>query len=216
MTKKRIFPANGIFHIFNRSIAGYKIFRKDETFIRFLETLDYYNSFEYKQKFSIVKQKNNYKFTSLLKDRKQAVIKFICYCIMPDHYHFLIKNLFPGGLSKYLNDVENSFTRYFNTKFGRRGPLWVAPFKAVVIRSNEQLLHVTRYIHLNPSTEGLVDKPENWTYSSYKEYINNPFLLKNYLREISISDPVAYKKFVENNQSYQKKLKLIRKLIIEK
>lgn len=215
MIKRRFFPESKIFHIFNRSISGYKVFRHDKVFQRFLETLDYYNSLEVKPKLSFVKNKKMYQFDSLFAIKNKAVVKFLSYCLMPDHYHLLIKILVSNALSKYINDVENSFTRYFNTKFKRKGPLWEGPFKAVLIRTNEQTLHVSRYIHLNPTSDGLVENPEDWEYSSYKQIITQPFLLKKQLKEISISNPLAYKKFVDNHKDYQRQLKLIRGLMLE-
>jgi putative transposase len=134
---------------------------------------------------------------------------------MPDHYHFLLKIMKSNSFSKFLGDVENSFTRYFNIRFDRRGPLWQNSFKAVEIRSNEQLLHVSRYIHLNPTTSRLVDKPEDWIFSSYKDFITNKNLLNDFMKEISINDITDYKKFVENNIEYQRELKNIKKLLFE-
>ena len=144
-----------------------------------------------------------------------AFVKFLSYNIMPDHYHLVTKIVNDDYLSKYLGIVENSYCRYFNIKFRRNGPLFQSRFKAVRIRTNEQLLHVTRYVHLNPTTAGLVDKPEDWPDSSYPDIITDEKYLRKYLTEISIKTPTTYKKFVENNLDYQKKLKQIKKLLLE-
>jgi putative transposase len=92
---------------------------------------------------------------------------------MPDHYHLLLKILKNKYLSKYISDVENSFTRYFNIRFKRKGPLWQTSFKAVRIKNDQQLLHVSRYIHLNPITANLVNRSEDWKFSSYQDFIND-------------------------------------------
>lgn len=134
---------------------------------------------------------------------------------MPDHYHLLVKILKDSVLSKYINDVENSFSRYFNIKLNRKGPLWESSFKAVKIKTNEQLLHVSRYIHLNPTSSNLVTKPEDWEFSSYNDFIKDQKILKEILTEISIKSPKKYKSFVEKNIIYQKKLKFVRKLMID-
>ena len=97
---------------------------------------------------------------------------------MPDHYHLLLK-IIKGDFSKYLGTVENSYSRFFNLKYNRKGPLWQGSFKAVRIKNNEQLLHVSRYIHINPTTSNLIAKPENWRYSSYKDFIENNEILEN-------------------------------------
>lgn len=215
MTQKPIFKKLEIFHIFNRSIAGFKIFNSANTSIRFIEVLDYYNSSNLKNKYSRAKNLKQYSYNNLLLPKSESKIKIVSYCIMPDHYHLLVKILKDSVLSKYINDVENSFSRYFNIKLNRKGPLWESSFKAVKIKTNEQLLHVSRYIHLNPTSSNLVTKPEDWEFSSYNDFIKDQKILKEILTEISIKSPKKYKSFVEKNIIYQKKLKFVRKLMID-
>lgn len=114
-----------------------------------------------------------------------------------------------------MNNVENSFSRFFNIKFERKGPLWQSRFKHVRILSNKLLLHISRYIHLNPTSSGLVKNPEDWLFSSYKNFVTEPILLKKELTEISINNLQRYKQFVESNKEYQRKLKEIRKYKID-
>lgn len=215
MSKKPKFVSGEIFHVFNRSIAGFKIFDSVGNSQRFIETLDYYNNLEIKEKFSRAKNLRKYFFNNLMTPKPNSKIKIISYCIMPDHYHMLVKILEDSSFSKYINDIENSFTRYFNIRFRRKGPLWESSFKTVRINTNEQLLHVSRYIHLNPTSSNLVTKPEDWELSSYNNFIKDQKYLKEILTEISIKSPKRYKSFVENNINYQKKLKFIRKLMID-
>lgn len=177
--KRKIFKAGDFYHIFNKSIANFNIFRDKKAYLRFIQALSYYNNF-----FS--PKLNLGKFLELEKEynpilffsQNNAIIKFISYCLMPDHYHLLIKILKEDVFSKYISNVENSFTRYFNLRFNRKGPLWQGRFKAVRIKNNEQLLHVSRYIHLNPTNNNLVQKPEDWLFSSYKIIISNDYFLK--------------------------------------
>ncbi|MBI5127218.1 transposase [Candidatus Roizmanbacteria bacterium] len=213
MFKKRTFKEGYFYHICNKSIANYGIFTNDSNKERFLTCLDYYNSTNYDTSLSVFLRKNVFS-PILLREDKNQVVKILAYCIMDDHYHLLIKTLLNNRLSKYINDVENSYTRFFNTKLERKGPLWQSNFRIIHIKTSEQLLHVSRYTHLNPVTKYLVDRPEDWVYSSYKFYLNKQ-VLNNYLKEISINNPTSYKKFVEDNIDYQRKLKLIKKLILE-
>lgn len=207
--------ANGeIYHIFNKSIANFKIFSESTT-QRFLNILDYYNDIEPKRSFSHhIIINNSYELDNLLLPKRSGIVKFICYCIMPDHYHLLVKVLNKDLIYQYINNYGNAYTRYFNTKLGRKGPLWQSGYNSVKVESNEQLLHVSRYIHLNPTTTGLVDKPEDWPYSSYKDYIGNSKFL-DIMKEVSIKSPLTYKKFCEDNIDYQRKLKQIKKLLLE-
>lgn len=211
----RKFPEDKIFHICNKSIANYQILKDFNNALRFIQTLDYYNSMSTeKPSLSLFLKKNKNYYPKLISIKPNSIIKFLSFCIMPDHYHILIKIIKGASFLKYINDVENSYTRFFNEKFRRKGPLWQNSFRSVVIKNNEQLLHVTRYIHLNPTTNNLIKKPEDWIFSSYKDYLNKN-ILQNYLTEISINNPKTYKNFVENRIDYQKKLKLIKKLILE-
>lgn len=206
----------GLYHVFNKSIANYLIFKGFTTSQRFIDTLSYYNNATIKRSLShFLVQHPQFHEENLLVPPKQGIIKFISYCIMPDHYHILCKVLSQGYLSKYISDVENSYTRYFNLKFKRKGPLWQSSFKSVEITTNEQLLHVSRYIHLNPTTSNLVDEPEDWTFSSYKHLVSDELILGNILTELSIRKTLAYRKFVEDRKDYQRTLRIIKKTLLE-
>lgn len=212
---RNIYPRKEIFHIFNKSIANFKIFKKLEDKQRFINVLDHYNDTKISQSFSkFIKKETNFNRPHLLYIKKESIVKFLAYVIMPDHYHLLLRILKENHFIKFISNVENSYTRFFNLKYNRKGPLWQRSFKSVNIRNNDQLLHVSRYIHLNPTTSKLVIDPKKWKFSSYKEYLKKD-ILKNYLTEISINDPKVYQKFVENHKDYQTKLKIIKKLILD-
>ena len=205
-----------IWHVFNKSIANFGIFNDLNNSQRFIDTFSYYNNKLVLESFSKFLRKNSkYKIKNIIYPKSNSFCKILSYCIMPDHYHFLLKILEDNSLSQFINNVENSYTRYFNIKFNRKGPLWQSAFKSVEVGSNEQLLHVSRYIHLNPTTNNLVDKPEDWIFSSYNDFISDEKVLKTQINEISIDDTKFYKRFVENNIEYQRELKQIKKLILE-
>lgn len=215
MIRKEKFKAQSFFHICNKSIANFAIFNGQSNPQRFIELLDFYNNTNIIDSFSKLKKKNLYQYENILIPCSKQIIKFISYSIMPDHYHLLIKILVDDRLSKYINDVENSFTRYFNIKHNRKGPLWQSSFKAVRIKTDEQLLHVSRYININAATAKLVSAPEDWPFSSYKYLIFDKKFLGNLIREISVTNVQDYKKFAESNIEHQKKLKRIKRLILE-
>lgn len=79
---------------------------------------------------------------------KEKLVEIVAYCFMPTHVHLILKQLKENGISIVMNHVLNSYTRYFNTKHKRKGPLWEARFKSVLVESDEYLIHLTRYIHL--------------------------------------------------------------------
>jgi len=217
VNKRRVFEKGKVYHICNKSIANYGIFKDKRNSLRFFKALVYYNTFESKVRLSAyfkLKKENKIK-SNLLDLNKTNTLKCLAYCIMPDHYHLLLKVLADNTLSKYISDVENSFSRYFNIKFKRKGPIWQSRFRCVEIKTDEQLLHVSRYIHLNPTTDYLIDKPEDWEFSSYKDYILNNHYLKNVFSEITINNALTYKKFCEDQIDYQRNLKKIKKLLLE-
>ncbi len=202
------------YHVFNKSIANFAIFKYTDNIKRFLECLDFYNNINLHTRLSFVKQNKTYKFQNILIPKNQAYVKILSYCIMPDHFHLLIKSL-SDKCSYYFSNVENSYSRFFNIKFKRKGPLWQSRIRHVRIRTDEQLMHVSRYIHLNPTTNLLVRNPEDWKYSSYRDLISDSLYLTHYLPELNISDPSDYRKFVENNKDYQIALKKIKRQLLD-
>lgn len=85
-------------------------------------------------------------------------LEIISYCLMPNHFHLLVKQVIDHGIVKCLNNFSNSYTRYFNIRHDRVGPLFQGRFKAVRIETDEQLLQVSRYIHLNPVASSLIEE----------------------------------------------------------
>lgn len=202
-----------MYHVCNKSISNYAIFRNDAFKQRFLTCLEYYNTTEKTRNLGKAIQLGKLELDGILYSSPQNILDMYAYCIMPDHYHLLFLVLKEELASHYISVIQNSYTRFYNLQNMRKGPLWQSRYRVVQIKSSEQLLHVSRYIHLNPSTSKLVSNPIQWTYSSYTEYVSTPILKhKNRLRIQSIID---YQKFVENNIDYQKKLKTIKSFILE-
>ena len=109
----------------------------------------------------------------------------------------------------------NSYTRYFNIKHGRKGPLWEARFKSVRAETDQQLLHLTRYVHLNPATAKLVETPAEWSFSSYKEYLYPGTSDICTFKDVLMISPDTYKEFVEDRLGYQRELAEIKALLLE-
>jgi putative transposase len=213
----RYFAVDAFYHIFTKSIAGYKVFNNKENYERMIAALQYYSYKNIPIKFSAYtarKEKTRKKFYDELKT-SDKLVDIIAYCLMPTHIHLLLTPLKENGISLYMKNLLNSYTRYFNTKNDRKGPLWQSRFKDVLVETDKQLIHLTRYIHLNPTTAGIVDLPEQWEYSSYREYIgivdNSLCNFKEYL-DIDNKD---YQLFVKNRIGYQKELSFIKQIILE-
>lgn len=209
----RSFPTGEIFHTCNKSISHYDIFRNEKLLSRFLMTINYYNNVNLKISLSRALQ-GNFFLEDILFRKPTNIVHIIAFCIMPDHYHLLLKinkeELFP----KYISNIENSFTRYYNKLYKRKGPLWQSRYRAAHILDNKILLHVHRYIHLNPTTAYITANPIDWKWSSYNSYINNKKVLK-LNTEVSIRSIDKYKKFVENQIQYQRYIKSIKKKLLD-
>jgi len=207
-----------IYHIFSRSIAEYKIFNSQHDYSRMLQMLQYYqmdpdSSFSYFITLDSV-SKNGFKiYLDEVTQDKEKLVQIIAFCLMPTHLHLVLKQLQDDGISKYFGNILNSYTRYFNSRHKRKGPLWEAKFKNILVSQNEQLLHLTRYIHLNPVTAHFVNKPEDWEYSSYREYIGEGGAC-DYSDILDIT-PQTYKKFVNDRISYQRELAKIKAIILD-
>ncbi len=215
MSIRKVPLVNGEFyHIFTRSISGFRIFNSNYDFLRMLETIIYYTNENPPLKFSkYYSQKYKKEIFSRLGGKK--IVRIIAYCLMPTHLHLILQQLEENGISNFMEKVLKSYSKYFNKKYKRKGPLWETRFKNVHVDTDEQLLHLTRYIHLNPVTALLVKKPEDWNFSSYKEYLGgSPRKICEFEEFIPI-EKNEYKLFVEERIDYQKELAKIKHLLLE-
>lgn len=206
-----------VYHIYTRSIAKFVIFNDDFENDRIIKLMNYYRYQDFRHKFSqfhgFSKQFQN-SLIDKLKKQNELLVDIIAFCIMPTHIHLILKQVADDGISKYMARVLNGYSRYFNTKHQRLGPLWSGRFKSVLINDDDQLLHLTRYIHLNPTSAGLVKKPEEWKYSSYLEYIGEELGVCN-CHDLIVINPEQYKNFVNDRIDYQKQLSMIKYLTID-
>ncbi|KKP48377.1 MAG: hypothetical protein UR39_C0001G0172 [Candidatus Woesebacteria bacterium GW2011_GWA1_33_30] len=210
------------YHVFNRGVNKRPIFKTKYNYRRFTLLIKFYNSVEYPIKFSkfmtLSRDQRSEIWNRLAKEKTQTDV--LSYCLMPNHFHLLLKQNTEKGISKLLANIQNSYAKYFNIKNERIGPLFQGQFKAVRIDSEEQLLHVSRYIHLNPHSSGIVknhDKLLSYEWSSLPEYINQvkfSFCKKDDVLT-SFKNTESYKNFVLNNADYQKELENIKHLTFD-
>lgn len=206
------FVNQDFYHIFNRGVEKREVFSTERDYERFLQTLHYYQYSSPKPKFS---NQGRFRFKDFHKNPK--IVEIVCYCLMPNHFHLLIRQLKESGISEYISKVTNSYVKYYNTKHNRIGPLFQGQFKAIAINSDEQLLHLSRYIHLNPLVSELTEKLENYKHSSYTEFVgltNNQICNTEPILSF-FSQPEGYKLFIQNHQDYAKELHRIKHLLLD-
>ena len=168
----RIIPIvnDSYYHVYNRGSDKRSIFLRPRDYKRFQQTFYYYQFLGRKPKFS---QYTKSDLITLPFNKNQKLLEIICYCLMPNHFHFLVRQLVADGLAMFMSQICNSYTKYFNIKYKRVGPLLQGSYKAVLVDSDEQLIHLSRYIHLNPIVSGISKDLNSYKWSSYPEFLTN-------------------------------------------
>lgn len=222
--RQTVLAAGEIYHVFNRGVAGLPIFHSPINYSRFIQLFDYYRfvntpgSFSSLMKLPLEERRS---ILNALRKDNNLHVEILTFCLMPNHYHFLLKQVSEKGITNFMGNIQNSYAKYLNIKEGRAGPLYQSPFKAKRVETNEQILHVSRYIHLNPST-GFVVKTEKLTeylWSSFPTYLGDtpksfsfvdPKPILNFFK-----NPDQYKEFVLSQAEYQRELAKIKHLVME-
>ena len=211
------------YHIVNRGVASQPIFHRAHDYQRVLDVILFYQNIHPPIRYSYFKRmppkEKSFLFDKLKKENK-FLVDIIAYCLMPNHIHLLLSQRQEKGISLFMSQVANSYTKYFNTILKRHGPIFQGKFKAVRVETNEQLLHVSRYIHLNPYTSYVVktlNQLERYPYSSLAEYLklgstnfcNTSNILSNF------SPKFSYKSFIYDQADYQRELGNIKHITLE-
>lgn len=202
----------GFYHIYNRGVEKRSIFSNDRDYQRFLQTLFYYQFSDLKFRFS----RRNSPFNKNFQSHPKSV-EVICYCLMPNHFHLLVRQLKEGGVHKFMQKTLNSYTKYFNTKYGRVGPLLQGAFRAIPVETDLQLMHVSRYIHLNPYASELTEELKDFPYSSYRDFIEaecNSLCYKQPVMDF-FKDAKDYEEFVVGRADFARELEAMKHLLME-
>jgi putative transposase len=213
---------NHYYHIFNRGVNKQPIFENKRDYSRFVLLLRFYRSITPPAKFSkFIKFSNEQRKTiwQAIDSGEKSQVDITSYCLIPNHFHLLLKQSSENGISKFLSNVQNSYAKYINIKYERIGPLFQGQFKAVLIQDEEQLLHISRYIHLNPYSSAIVKNTTDllkYPWSSLPEYINHVnFELCNKEVILNSFKYASYKEFILNNADYQKSLGQIKHMFFD-
>lgn len=182
------------YHVYNRGLNLQPIFLDDTDKVFFLKLLTRYLS---------PRSHNHIEGTSY--ESYFGKLELNCYCLMGNHFHLLFYQIRQGALTEFMRALANSYVRYFNKKYERRGPLFESRYKASLIDSQVYLEHISRYIHLNP---------KNWRtykYSSLEAYINGSsqlWLQPDRILEVFSGED--YLTFVSDYEDHKKMLEEIK------
>ncbi|MBP1971091.1 REP element-mobilizing transposase RayT [Virgibacillus natechei] len=152
--KKRIWVPDSFYHVISRGNRREFLFKDEYDYTIFLQMLASIN--------------------------EKIPFELASYCLMTNHFHLQIRSQ-NQPISKVMSLLNKRYADYYNTKNGITGHVFEKRFFAKIIYSQEDMLEVSRYIHLNPMEAGMVPRPESYAWSSYQFYLNSK---DNYLLEV--------------------------------
>jgi putative transposase len=209
MERKFEFATDEFYHIFNRGTEKRKIYLNVKDYNRFLALLYICNS---DKSINIRDQFPKGLSSGEIKnfDRGEQLVAIGAYCLMPNHFHILIKEIVENGISRYMGKLSTAYSMYFNKKYTRTGKLFENKFKAEHADEDEYLEYLFAYIYLNPlkliepawKEKGLHDIHKakeylkSYQYSSYPDYIN----VKS--DEIPILNKSAFPEYFEGTKEF--------------
>lgn len=156
------------YHVYNRGVDKREVFLDRYYYLRFLKSLQEFNREDAIG--SIYEQ--SFRGESSLGDRVPKLVEIVAYCLNPNHYHLILKQVAERGIEKFMHKVGSGYTTYFNNKHKRLGVLFQGAFKAIHIDSNEYLLYLSAYVNKNKFIHGYKN---NFNFSSLEEYIGKSY-----------------------------------------
>lgn len=229
MLRKDPFVTGEYYHIYNRGIDKRVIFKLKRDYERFMMLLYLANS---KESFRLDDLLNEKKFNKtfdeiLVLDKGEPIVSIGAWCLMPNHFHILVKQEIDGGITRFMRKLGVGYSMFFNIKYQRTGGLFGGPFKSKLLGSDDNYMRqLFAYIHLNPldinfsGWEKLIDKkhPKEWKdflwnypYSSYQDYIGigrgegnilNIKAFPDYFKEQG-----SFKDFIDSYLSFEMEMK---------
>ena len=189
------FASGSIVHIYNRGNNREKIFHDEQDYRAFLFRIGLAFGIE-------TEVLQNEKLTSVPYSRirisgNKNLFKLHCFCLMPNHFHLLIEQCKDVSISKLILQICTSYAMYINKKYKRVGYVFQDRFKSVLIENNSQLMWTSAYIHMNPVKDGLVKNPDEYKWSSYKDFVgqrNLPIVNREFKFKSSVTQKVLKSK----------------------
>lgn len=179
------------YHIYARGRSKQAIFKNTEDYKFFISLFARYLS------------KDPHESKLGLYPHLHGKIELLSYCLMNNHFHMLVYQIENGSMKKLMQSIMTSYSRYFNTKYGQSGALFESRYKASLIDNQSYLVHISRYIHLNPRYYKF------YAYSSYRNYLktsaSNEWLELDRIKS-QFDDTAEYKKFTEDYDGYKNSL----------
>ncbi|OHA27320.1 MAG: hypothetical protein A3C06_00515 [Candidatus Taylorbacteria bacterium RIFCSPHIGHO2_02_FULL_46_13] len=207
------------YHLYNRGVEKRTIFLNERDYTRFLVLLYVANN---EETIHVSNYKSFSKTDFFAIPRGKTLVDIGAYCLMPNHFHILVKEKVGNGTSAFMQKLLTAYTMYFNKKYNRRGTLFEGPFRAKHVEEDQYLMYLFSYIHLNPiklidrdwKEHGIRDKKKaekflsSFTHSSYLDYIGTarpPEAILNYATFPTYFDtPTDFKKMTHEWISFSR------------
>lgn len=219
----RLHAPGEYYHVFNRGIRKQPIFYIQKDYIRFLFLiLTFQGGFVIKNISREIEQSVQNRILHIDEELKKDVLKnrmveLVSFCLVPNHFHILVRELEENGISKYIQRVLIAYAKYFNLRHDKSGYLFQGNYKDVHIEDDRQLMHTSAYIHKHPCEIGWKGKEHLYPWSSYQDCVG-----ENRFEQLLVTDILAkrfedksgmtYREFV--NTSPAKELNRIAEIII--
>lgn len=176
------YQPGGIYHIYGKAWEGREVFKQNSDYEMFMGWMQKYLLPVKPEAVAGYKSEPPYRQKRREEMNLTGEIEMWAYCLMPDHFHLLVKQNDERGIAKFMRRVMTGFVMDYNRKYKRRGMLWDGTYRAALVGEEEVVL-VTRFIHLNPVSRivrrfGPVETvtgsaPGEYLYSSYKNYVGS-------------------------------------------
>ena len=207
---------NEYYHIYNRGVDKRNVFLDDFDYIRFLKSIQEFNSVApigslYEKTF---RDKNGDPI-SKKEIGSPRLVEIICYSLISNHYHFILKQLEEKGIQKFMQRLGIGFTMFFNQKYKRTGALFQGRFKSAHIHPNN-FLYLSAYVNCNAEVHGIA-KAENYRWCSFQDYIGkrNGKLCSKEIVLDQFKNQKDYFDFAKENAKAMKEKKEFEKMLLE-
>ncbi len=183
----------GVYHIINRGVEKRQIFLKDQDYSRFILGLEFFNQKNPGLLWPLIAKAGSdpAKLGKELKKERahksQPIVELLAFALMPNHYHFIVRQIIPGGISSFMHKM-GGYVIYFNKQYNRIGPLFQSRYKAVSIKDDDQLSTAFAYVHTNPvelfepgwkegqikNKSQVLARLRDYHWSSFRDYLGMP------------------------------------------
>ena len=204
----KTYVENGYYHIYNRGVEKRRIFEESEDYKKFLRYLKVYLS-----PVDVLRREDPLIRANLIGANLAEQLDLLAYCLMPNHFHLLVKQKTKNAITKLMRQVQTAYAMYFNKKYERVGPLFQGIYKACLVDKEDYLLHLSRYIHQNPKERGISLSDFPW--SSYNAYLGENsrqewLKTKEILGYFNAQKPnFSYQNFVEEKEPDNSKIQAL-------